>query len=74
LNSVVEFSFLNFSVIVFVVCVGLMFLVSRMTAHQQAEAQGLSVDWGRGLQGRSSEIAYTLVVGGSIAGLWVWFA
>ena len=74
LNDVVAFSFLNFSVIVFLVCVGLMFLVSRLTAHQQAEAPGLAVDWSRGLQGRRSEVAYTLVVGGAIACLWAWFA
>ncbi len=74
LNDLVSFSFLNFSVIVFLICVGLMVGVSRLTAHQQTEAQALSVDWGQGFERRNAEIAYTLIVGGAIAVLWVWFA
>lgn len=74
MNRVVAFSFLNFSVVVFVVCVGLMVAVSRMTAHEQRDLAGLSVDWSRGLEGRRSEVAYTLAVAGSIAALWAWFA
>ncbi|MCC6586906.1 MAG: sodium:solute symporter [Bryobacterales bacterium] len=74
LNDLVAFSFLNFSVIVFVICVGLMVGVSRLTAHQQSEAQALSVNWSQGLQRRNTEIAYTVIVGGAIALLWIWFA
>lgn len=74
LNDLVAFSFLNFSVIVFIICVGLMVGVSRLTAHQQTEAQALSVNWGQSLQRRNAEIAYTAIVGGAIAVLWIWFA
>ncbi|MCH8240129.1 MAG: NAD-dependent epimerase/dehydratase family protein [Proteobacteria bacterium] len=46
LNAVVEFSFLNFSVIVFFVCVGLMVVVSRWGEKPlAARVAGLTVDW-----------------------------
>jgi len=46
LNAVVNFSFLNFSVIVFFVCVGLMFAISKMGEEPLAEKiAGLTLDW-----------------------------
>jgi solute:Na+ symporter, SSS family len=77
LNRVVEFSFLNFSLIMFAVSVALMVGVSRLgdapPAHQIA---GLTVDWNRRIESTSTGTlaAATILVGAAIAGLWFHFA
>ncbi|MBM3726588.1 MAG: sodium/solute symporter [Acidobacteria bacterium] len=76
LNAVVSFSFLNFSVIVFFVCVALMFVVSRMTeAPREDQVAGLTMGDGAVLHGANrAHIALTAGVGVFIIGLWVYFA
>jgi len=75
LNGVVEFSFLNFSLIVFAGCVGLMVALSRGVERAPLERiAAVTLDWARPIEGRWSEVAYTVVVAGSIVGMWVYFA
>jgi SSS family solute:Na+ symporter len=72
LNEIVAFSFLNFSLIVFSLCLGLMYFVSRA---ESVEVPGhLAIDWIRGFEARKSELVYTAVVAMTIAGLWIHFA
>jgi SSS family solute:Na+ symporter len=73
LNGLVEFSFLNFSVIVFGLCVVLMIAVSRVTATPAHSLEGLTLDRTR-IQWGKADLAYTLVVGAVISGLWAYFA
>jgi SSS family solute:Na+ symporter len=79
LNAVVEFSFLNFSVIVFFACVALMIGLSHTgpapSAHQ---VEGLTVDW-RGApreasRSRTRLIVASVLVSAIIIGLWWHFA
>jgi SSS family solute:Na+ symporter len=65
LNAVVAFSFLNFSVIVFFVCVGLMIALSR--AGEAAEP-------GRIAGVKTADVLFTVAVGGAILALWHNFA
>ncbi len=71
LNAVVEFSFLNFSLIVFALCLASMVVFSRGGAP---EGEHLAIDWRGALDGRKSEVVYTVVVVGAIVGLWTHFA
>jgi len=75
LNSVVEFSFLNFSLIVFAFCVMLMIVLSKHEDRaSDADLQIVTVDWSKPIPRTFSDVAFTLVVGGAIAGLWIYFA
>lgn len=73
LNGVVEFSFLNFSIIVFFACVLMMIVVSRLTPEPAREAL-LTVDWSAKTERSPSAVAFTAVFGAAIAGLWIYFA
>jgi SSS family solute:Na+ symporter len=73
LNAVVEYSFLNFSIIVFVLCVTLMVVISLLERGVQTEG-GLVVRWKPEDRGHAREIAITAVVAVSIIGLWIHFA
>lgn len=72
LNDVVTFSFLNFSLIVFALCLAIMYFVSK--AGEAVGPEHLSIDWSRGIEGRRGEVIYTGVVVSIIVGLWVHFA
>jgi SSS family solute:Na+ symporter len=76
LNTVVAFSFLNFAVMIFFVCVGLMVLLSRFGEKPELRRiAGLTLDWSRRAQrsGIAAEAAFTGVVGGAIVMLWYHF-
>ena len=74
LNSVVEYSFLNFSVWVFTFCVLLMVIVSHLTAERRAgERVPSELRVGRFVPGSFPEVAFTAVVGVAIMGLWFHF-
>ncbi|HEU0138491.1 MAG TPA: sodium:solute symporter [Bryobacteraceae bacterium] len=77
LNSVVAFSFLNFSVIVFAVCVLLMMIVSKATTAPVPESLvNLTFDWSQRPQfaAQRGAILWTFLIGGAILGLWIHFA
>lgn len=77
LNRVVEFSFLNFSVIVFFACLLLMYGVSLATAPpDEASIGDLTMNWSRGPRraGFAMDAAFTAVIGAFILGLWIHFA
>ncbi|MBM3736064.1 MAG: sodium/solute symporter [Acidobacteria bacterium] len=71
LNAVVEFSFLNYSLIVFALCLGLMAVLSKAGA---AGEPAMVVDWRQSVRGRRSEWLYTGAVLAVIVSLWVHFA
>jgi hypothetical protein len=80
LNALVAFSFLNFSVIVFVVCVVLMIVVSKWSTTAASERTAdLTVKWGaepaEGAVSRSltKDVMWTVLVGGTILGMWIHF-
>jgi SSS family solute:Na+ symporter len=75
LNTVVGFSFLNFSVLVFAICVLLMIGISKLdTMPDLAKIRGLTVAWdGSRRPGYLYDAAVTLAVGGTIIGLWYHF-
>jgi SSS family solute:Na+ symporter len=77
LNAVVEFSFLNFSVLLFVVCAAVMVIVSRLGEPPSlARIAGLTVDWSRRLDegGNTALATWTVLIGGVILLLWSHFA
>ena len=74
MNAVVEYSFLNFSVWVFLFCVLLMVAISRMSTSPDAQrkpATGLEV--GHFTKGSTADIAFTAIVVTCIIGLWYHF-
>jgi SSS family solute:Na+ symporter len=76
LNGLVQFSFLNFSVIIFAFCVLLMFVISMAEPQRTAAAQEqLTVHWGGGAERvfDRADLAWTGMVGCFIIGLWVHF-
>lgn len=73
LNPIVDFSFLNFSVIVFFFCILLMVGVSKITtAEAQEKIEGLTLSWGHAL-GSRSEVILSSVLAICVAGLWFHF-
>jgi SSS family solute:Na+ symporter len=75
LNRIVEYSFLNFSVVVFLFCVGLMIAVSQASPAPDPERVGpLTFDRSTAVKGSPLEVALTGVVGAAILGLWIHFA
>jgi len=73
LNPVVDFSFLNFSVIVFFFCVLLVVTVSKVTTPSAAEnREGLTLSWGESL-GKRSEVLLSSAIAIAVAGLWFHF-
>ncbi len=76
LNGLVAFSFLNYSVIVFIFCVLLMFAISLTEPRRTAAAQEkLTLDWGGGATRvfDRADLAWTGMVGCFIIGLWFHF-
>lgn len=72
LNGVVEYSFLNFSVWVFLFCATLMVVVSSLSkSREERRVTGLEV--GSFTKGSALEVAFTAVVGLCIIGLWYHF-
>ena len=78
LNAVVEFSFLNFSVILFFVSVAMMVWLSRPSERRAAESLAdTTLDWeshAAEIAGRTTEKMMTGIVGVAIIGLWAYFA
>jgi SSS family solute:Na+ symporter len=72
LNGLVAFSFLNFSVLVFLGCVALMILVSRASEPKMGIEQ-LTVA-GTRIPARAGDLAWTAAVGIAIVSLWYYFA
>ena len=74
LNPVVDFSFLNFSVIVFFFCILLMVGVSKLTTPStEQKIDHLTLSWGHAL-GTRSEVILSSVLAFCVAGLWIHFA
>jgi solute:Na+ symporter, SSS family len=74
LNAVVQFSFLNFSVIVFVFCVLLMITLSKFTAPAPLEKiESLTIHSGQAA-GTRSEAYLTAAIAIVILSLWIHFA
>ncbi len=75
LNGVVEYSFLNFSVWVFLFCVTLMVVISKMSAPPDLTAVGnLTLRWKPTQAGVRVDAAITAVVAAVILGMWIHFA
>ena len=75
LNAVVEFSFLNFSVIVFFVCVGLM-IAASLAGERPAEEKvaGLTLEWGKaGANPGSRRFPAMVTAGIGLAVVLLWF-
>jgi len=73
MNAVVDFSFLNFSVLVFFFCVLLMVVVSKVTTPAKDEKiEGLTLKWGHAL-GTRPEVVLSTALAVFIAGLWFHF-
>jgi SSS family solute:Na+ symporter len=74
MNAVVEYSFLNFSVWVFLFCVALMVAVSLPTAAKSTDGVGaVSLKIGHFVRGTVGDVAFTGVVGTAILALWYHF-
>ena len=76
-NALVKFSFLNYSVLVFLFCVALMVVISLLEPQRTAAAEEqLTLNWGGG--GKrifdKADVAWTGMVGTFIVGLWVHFS
>jgi solute:Na+ symporter, SSS family len=77
LNGLVRFSFLNYSVIVFLFCVLLMYVITVSEPRRSAVAEStLTMSWGAG--GKHvfdrADVAWTGMVGCFIVGLWIHFS
>lgn len=73
-NAVVAYSFLNFSVWVFLFCILLMVVVSLLSeAPDLRKIANLTLQWGRTGSPRMAEVIFTLLIGGFIVGLWIHF-
>jgi SSS family solute:Na+ symporter len=74
LNSVVAFSFLNFSVIVFLGCVLMMVLISRWSRQPGAEPmEGLTLQTAERGSDKPVEIVFTAVIAATVVALWYHF-
>jgi len=73
LNAVVEFSFLNFSILVFLLCIALMVFVSK-ASEPKKDIEGLTMEWGGAPIGSATEKWATAVIAMAVVGLWVHFA
>jgi SSS family solute:Na+ symporter len=75
LNAVVEFSFLNYSIVVFFLCVLLMISLSRaQDTKPLSEIGDITIQPGGSIGARTGDIAFTAVVGAVILSLWIYFA
>ncbi len=75
LNGLVEYSFLNFCVWVFLASVVTLVVVSRAGKPPTVEEiRDLTVDWNAPARVNRTDLVLTLIVGVAIVGLWVYFA
>lgn len=74
LNRVVEYSFLNFSVWVFLFCVFLMISISKVTSSAPQSASAAAIRIGRFTPGSFGDVAFTATTVIIILGLWYHFA
>ena len=75
LNQVVEFSFLNFSVIVFLFCVALMVVVSKASGRREFSGEaGLILRLRAGTGSLKADTAITATVVTAILALWWHFS
>ncbi|MDX2266579.1 MAG: sodium:solute symporter [Bryobacter sp.] len=75
LNAVVEFSFLNYSIVVFFLCVGLMLLLSKAAeAKPVSEIGDITMNPDGSFSAKTSDVVITAVVALSILSLWIYFA
>lgn len=75
LNALVEFSFLNYSIIVFFLCVGLMYVISKLDQLPDlTRLNGLVLDPSHALAARGVDVAWTIATGASVLALWWHFA
>lgn len=79
LAPVAQFSFLNFAIVVFALCVVIMVTLSKLGLRPPAEkVDNLTFDWSpaglRALRGTTSDVVMTLVVAVAILSVWVHFA
>lgn len=77
LNGLVRFSFLNYSVLVFLFCILLMYVITVSEPRRSAAAEtSLIVDWGA--DGTRvfdrADVAWTAMVGSFVIGLWIHFS
>jgi solute:Na+ symporter, SSS family len=72
MNAVVEYSFLNFSVWVFLFCVLLMVSISKLSMARTGEA-ATTLRIGRFTKGSVGDVAFTVVIGFAILSLWYHF-
>ncbi len=74
-NAIVAFSFLNFSVIVFLACVAMMVVLSKAPERYGLDRLApVTLDWSKPFDRQPGEVVYTVLVGGCVVGLWAWFA
>lgn len=71
LNDLVAYSFLNFSIWVFLGCVTLMIVISKATVTREVE--GLTIEK-IDFRASAGDVAFTGVVASALAGLWIHFA
>jgi SSS family solute:Na+ symporter len=78
MNRIVEFSFLNFAIIVFGFCVILMIAISKMDRGPRQEPSAeLTLDWashGWKAKGVAGDAAITVTIGAAILYIWAHFA
>jgi SSS family solute:Na+ symporter len=72
MNTVVEYSFLNFSVWVFLFCVLLMVSISKLSMARTGEAAA-TLRIGRFTKGAVGDVAFTVIVGFTVLSLWYHF-
>ena len=75
LNGLVEYSFLNFCVWVFLASVVTLVVISRAGKPPSTEQiRDLTVDWSAPARVNRTDVVLTLIIGVAIVGLWVFFA
>ncbi|MEQ1885900.1 MAG: sodium:solute symporter [Bryobacteraceae bacterium] len=79
LTRLVDFSFLNFAVIVFAFCVVLMIAVSKIDRRPtRAKIAELTLDWShqhfQHVRGTAGDVIFTLTVTATVLGIWIYFA
>ncbi len=75
LNALVQFSFLNYSIVVFFLCLLMMFTISRYSQPKPvSEIADITITPGGAIVARKSEMIFTMIVAATIIGLWIHFA
>ncbi|MBM3758675.1 MAG: sodium/solute symporter [Acidobacteria bacterium] len=75
LNQVVEFSFLNFSICVFFLCLAMMYFISKSSEPKPiSEIEDVTITPGGTLAAQKNEMIFTGIVATAILALWFHFA